>query len=127
MTSTEHGRIRRMRKQALAILALLPLVSLAALEAPAQGKSGIRGRIVDKFEHAPIGSFVLVHSKGKTDAHVYTDRSGRYALELAPGIYDLFISAEGFSPVCRKIEIEPGKMANFDVALEVSTLGMNED
>jgi hypothetical protein len=102
------------------------LILLPLCVAQAQQHSGIRGRIIDRSE-APIGnSFVLVHNRQAGDRSLLTDKTGIYDIELPPGIYDVFISAEGFSPACKKIEVKH-KRAKFDVVLEVNTLGMEVD
>jgi hypothetical protein len=104
------------------------LITLAICAAQAEHQRGFRGRVVDKYEHAPIGNvFVLVHSRHEGDRDVRTDRAGIYEVQLPPGIYDVFVSAEGFSPACRKIEVNAHKMTKFDVILEANTLGMQAD
>jgi hypothetical protein len=104
------------------------LITLAICGAQAEHQSGISGKVVDKYEHAPIGNvFVLVHSRHEGDSDVHTDRAGIYEVQLSPGIYDVFVSAEGFSPACRKIEVNAHKKTKFDVILEANTLGMQAD
>lgn len=101
------------------------LVTFALCGAQAEDQNGVRGRVVDKYEHAPIGNvFVLVHSRNGDDMHVRTDPAGVYEIQLPPGIYDVFASAEGFSPACRKLEVIAHKMTKFDVTMEANTLGM---
>jgi Carboxypeptidase regulatory-like domain len=103
------------------------LLLLAAI-APAQSQVGIKGRVTDKTEHAPIRNvFVLVHGGRGTDIHVRTDGTGVFWVQLPPGVYDLFFSAEGFLPSCRKVEIPSDGMTSLDTVLEANTLGMEED
>ena len=88
--------------------------------AQAQDQSGLRGRVVDKNEHVPIGNvFVLLHSRNGADLHLRTDRAGIYEVQLPPGVYDVFLSAEGFSP-CRTVEINAHRMTKFDVTLHIT-------
>jgi TonB family protein len=89
--------------------------------------TGVEGRVVDKIERAPIrNAYVLVHRNGHTDKSVRSNGSGRYLIELTPNIYDIFISAEGFAPTCRKILVpKSGKMV-FDAVLDFSDVGMQE-
>jgi len=94
--------------------------------AQAQNQSGLRGKVVDS-ERAPIGNvFVLAHSRTGDGPHIRTDTAGYYEIQLPPGIYDVFVSAEGFSPACRKIEVNAHRMTRFDVTLEVNTLGYED-
>jgi hypothetical protein len=104
------------------------LTTLTICAAQSEHPSGIRGRVVDKYEHAPIdNALVLVHRRQAGDREVHSDRAGIYEVQLSPGIYDVFVSAEGFSPACRKIEVNANKMTKFDVILEANTLGMQAD
>lgn len=106
--------------------AVVILLYLRLAQSPNQ--SGIRGRIVDKFERAPIGNaFVLLQNRQAGDKDVRSDGTGLYHIELLPGVYDVFVSAEGFSPACKKIEVDGHKITNFDVVLEANTLGMEVD
>jgi hypothetical protein len=126
----KRARIRGMlllRQLLRLFLAALITLAICAAQAEHQ-RGGVRGRVVDKYEHAPIGNvFVLVHSRHEGDRDVRTDRAGIYEVQLPPGIYDVFVSAEGFSPACRKIEVNAHKMTKFDVILEANTLGMQAD
>lgn len=67
---------------------------------------------------------VLAHRGGEVDVHARTDTHGKYAIPLPLGIYDVFISADGFSPTSRKIEITPDGMVVYDANLEFNGLGM---
>ena len=108
--------------------AFATIIGLALCGAQAEDQTGLRGRVVDKSERVPIRNvFVLVHSRNGDDPHVRTDRAGIYEFQLPPGVYDVFLSAEGFSPACRKIEVKPHKMTKFDVTLEANILGMEVD
>jgi periplasmic protein TonB len=100
---------------------------LSAFGADLVGKdaTGVKGEVVDKAEHAPIrNAYILVHRYGETDKSVRTDGSGRYAIELSPNIYDVFISADGFAPVCRKVQVLQSGMQVFDAVLDASDVGM---
>lgn len=41
----------------------------------------------------------------KKDLVLTTDESGRFAVKLPSGFYDLFVSATAFTPSCRKIRL----------------------
>lgn len=93
-----------------------------------ENASGLRGKVVYQFDRKPIhNAYVLVHQNAATDAHVRTDENGKYLIELPVGTYDVFISAEGYSPICRKVEIEADGMMIFDAGLEFSDVGMQKD
>jgi hypothetical protein len=116
------------------LICLLLLSQAPQQPLPAAHDSGLHGRVVDSYEHASIrNAYVLAHrngnpdSQGNPDSHVRTDYNGKYAMALPEGIYDVFISADGFSPTSRKIEVTPDGMMIFDAALEFNGLGMEQD
>lgn len=96
-----------------------------------EAPSGVRGRIVYQQDHLPIRSgYVVAHpvsGNGESDKHTRGDPYGLYELQLLPGIYDVMISAEGYAPTCRKIEVTPDGMMMFNAALEASDVGANKD
>lgn len=63
------------------------------------GKGAITGFVFDGKTKEPIDKArVVVKFSGKEKANVYTDTSGKYAIEnLSPGIYELIVSATGYS------------------------------
>jgi len=90
-------------------------------------ESGVRGKVVGT-ERTPISdAYVVVHRDGAADAHVRTDSAGNYALPLPIGVYDVFISADGFSPASRKIQVGSDGMMVYDAVLEFNMLGMQSD
>jgi hypothetical protein len=109
----------------------LLLVALFALSFGAytlgKNPSGLKGRVVDDVEHAPIRNvYVLVHRNGSADRSTRTDQAGSYLIDLSPGIYDILVSADGFAPVCRKMEIAPEGMIVYDAVLKPSDVGMQQ-
>src|SRR6266403_1927458 len=90
------------------------LLALASLCFGVDTKNGmLKGRVVDVGEHAPIirGVYILVHRSGVADAaddvKLTVNRTGEFSVELAPGLYDVFVSGErGFNPSCRQVEIK---------------------
>lgn len=108
----------------------LPLIAVIVLfvigHGAAQSKTGIAGKVITKVEQSPLGNvFILAHSSlSNTDVHVRSNAKGAYSIELPPGVYDLFFATEAYSPICRKIEVQPNETVNFNVTLDVNTLGM---
>ena len=87
--------------------------------------TGVMGKVVDNSEQAPIrNAYVLAHKDGGTDVYTRTDALGHYAVSLPLGIYDVFISADGFSPMSRKVWVTPNSTMVFDAVLEANDLGM---
>jgi len=47
----------------------------------------------------------------------HTDTNGQFKFQLAPGIYDVFVSGSAFSPVARQVKVESGKETVFNSEL----------
>ncbi len=98
---------------------------LAALSSGVGGQSTphtlegkLTGQVSDATANAPIvKAFVLVHQpEGKKDFIVKVS-NGKFELSLAPGLYDVFVSASGFAPTCQRIRISAGQSAAFNPRL----------
>ena len=61
-------------------------------------------------ENAPItDAFVLAHSQfGKKDGTAKLSQNGRFEISLEPGLYDVFVAAPAFTPMCKVVEITRG-------------------
>jgi len=67
--------------------------------------------VADAAENAPItNAFVLAHSGyGKLDGTAKLTQNRRFEVSLEPGVYDVFVAASGFAPMCKTVEIAAGK------------------
>jgi len=45
----------------------------------------------------------------KKEMDIYTDKVGRFSVDLLPGAWDVFAYRDGFVPTCTVVSIEPGK------------------
>ncbi len=111
---------------------LVPLLVVIVVRGLAGGPAlpALRGTVTDSEGAAVADAEIRAHrdpsgadvgrpgGAGQVhDATAKTDRYGRFRIELAPGFYDVFISAPAFSPTCRKIWIVPGKIGTYNVKL----------
>lgn len=105
--------------------------------ATAQGT--LKGTVTDSEGAVIRGARVLVHwdSSGsdvglksnvglKTDVTVHTDDRGEFTTSLPPGFYDVFVSANAFSPTCLKARIIAGKLSIQKLKLQASPLVTKE-
>lgn len=52
-----------------------------------------------------------------------TDKKGSYSMELpGEGLYDVFVSATGFTPQCQKVHITNTRWGSFNPTLKVDPL-----
>jgi hypothetical protein len=109
-----------MSKRKFAVFGLALTVALLHTAFSTDSPRGtVKGRVVDAFEHAPIGgAYVLLH--GSEDIVTHTDGEGRYSSTVKPGIFDVFVSSGGFSPACRGFRAEAGQTVVYDVTMNVN-------
>jgi hypothetical protein len=112
--------------------ASLILAALAALSQAVYGQNSAKGTltgVVTDSEGAVIeGTLVRILHWGQDDKPravesgmaLHTDASGQFKVELAPGIYDLFLSAPGFSPAAKQVKIDARKKTVVNSKLNVS-------
>ena len=108
-----------MHRFALFVLVLAALSSGASAQSTPRAVEGkLTGQVNDAVANAPVAkAFVLVHQpEGKKDFIVKIS-NGKFELSLAPGLYDVFVSASGFAPTCKRIKISAGQSAAFNPRL----------
>ena len=76
-------------------------------------------------------AYVVVHwdpvssTGSKSNAHekqnaiATTDSDGRFSVKLPEGIYDVFVTAAGFSPHCDKILLKNNEEKKYEVKLKL--------
>lgn len=102
--------------------ALLWLSPIGAPSAGAQSISGIAGRIVTT-QGAPIeGASVRV---GDANASTTTSSDGRFRFERIPeGAHRLDITATGYAPVTRRVQVQAGRVTQVDVILSTRVVAL---
>ena len=98
------------------VLTAALFISLASSAQSGPHPSGtLMGRVADIAENVPIThAFVLIHGEGGNgDMRAEPDKAGKFRLTLAPGLYSIFVSAPGFAPYCKKIEIFDSRSTMF--------------
>ena len=53
----------------------------------------------------------------RQDLSVETNQRGEFTVELPAGFYDVFVSANAFTPQCRKLRVRSGETATFSPKL----------
>jgi hypothetical protein len=122
----EDYNSRMHRRRPIYVGLLLLVTSLSLLSQPTR-PGGLRGKVTGNPNYPIRKAYILVHRPGEADRSTFTDATGLYSIKLPERVYDVMISAEGYSPVCRKVQIEPDGMMIFDATLEPNTLGMQID
>jgi hypothetical protein len=118
--------IANMRYLRLPILLLLVTCSAKA--------ATLSGTVLDSEGAVISNAHVIVHwdSSGSNylkdnhgitqDITVTSDSNGHFSLELAPGFYDVFVTATAFSPHCEKIRLKGTEVKSYEIKLKVSRI-----
>jgi hypothetical protein len=119
-------------------LLCVSLLLLCAL-APAFKNGKLSGTVTDS-EGTPISrAVVIIHwdSSESTvglesnvglgeDVRLQTGQLGAYFVDIPPGFYDVFVSAQAFSPSCRKVRDRPDSVSTFGPKLKMDPLVFRE-
>jgi hypothetical protein len=110
-------KIRFVLTLLIGLLVLGITTNAAPVNSTAMGS--LVGRVVDASEGAAIKyAFVLVHrGQSQEDVKLSLDSEGRFSVRLAPGFYDVFITADGFTPTCKKLAVTSAKASIFNASL----------
>jgi hypothetical protein len=112
---------------------------LLSPSAPASKNGKLFGTVTDS-EGTPISGAVVIihwHSSGSTvgleskvglseDVRLQTKKLGTYSVDIPPGFYDVFVSAQAFSPSCRKVRVLSEHVGTFSPKLNVDPLVIEE-
>lgn len=112
-----------MRTGTTALFLLLLFLLSGAVEASAQDKDGvISGRVVSKGQE--VVDFATVYLKG-TAHGTNTNKEGLYHLKAPAGKYTLVVTAVGYGPVEKEIELMSGQRLklNIKISEKSKTLG----
>src|SRR6478672_4500851 len=102
-----------------AFVSFVMLVCSAALMA--QGQPGrLRGQIVDATGAVIPGASITVKNSSGLVVSATSDGAGAYDVKnLAPGKYTVAVTAKGFAPTTKEVEIAAGQLKDFDIPLAI--------
>jgi hypothetical protein len=113
--------------------AVAPCVLLLFSIFSAGQESALLGHVRDANGAAIANARVMIHwdSSGsrvglidnigvKQDVVVTTDRKGHYSVALPPGLYDVFVSSDAFTPASAKVRVKRGTTVIHDVIMRLA-------
>ncbi|MGD0445627.1 MAG: carboxypeptidase-like regulatory domain-containing protein [Edaphobacter sp.] len=104
------------------IVVLLVFLNMGVNAQPTSGAEGgsLKGRVTDVAGNALVQrAFLLLRHSGSHGITTVTPGKDSQIDEvLEPGLYDVFITADGFTPLCKKLLITKGQTTTFDVKLK---------
>src|SRR5262245_20764015 len=93
---------------------------VTAAQAPSQAGQ-ISGRVTDKRGDAVSNARVVAVADNQTRGETVTDGAGQFTLALQPGVYELRVSADGFSVSRQRVSLN-SPQATVNVTLEPATV-----
>jgi hypothetical protein len=80
---------------------------------------GIHGRITDAYSGDPVPARIFIQGHDKDNSHVYSDTSSGYFTRLlAPGVYNLIVTAGGYSDLLVKdVSVYEGEATDLDLKM----------
>lgn len=102
----------------------LLLFSLTSRSFAQQGAGSIKGTVTDQLGSLIVGATIVAKDSRGTERSTTTNATGAYEIRsLAPGKYDLKVSAPGFTVLEEKnVVVKPGTAANLDLQLSIEVL-----
>src|SRR3954471_2195050 len=98
---------------------MAPSITIALILLPAvlaaQGDGSIRGTVTSADHHAVTGARVAVESPARVAA---ADANGRFTLrDLTAGRHEVLVTAIGYKPLRRSVDVVAGQTATLDAQL----------
>lgn len=114
-----ESKSRRVGKWVLGLLLLTALGTAA--HAQDRTQVAVAGRVTDRRGDAISGATVVLATATHSTMTTTTNSDGRFTLQAAPGSYELRVTAAGFRPEVRSVQLNAAP-SQLDIALETPTL-----
>lgn len=110
------------------VVVFCAVLLLSVTGSPAWAQEGaLEGTVVTAETERPIPDASVVVRGGETRAGAATDAQGAFRIEgLAAGTYVVQVTAVGFQPDERRVELSAGATRTLSVALQAETYELNE-
>jgi len=112
------------------LMAVFSLGASAKAQTPSPVATGtLQGRVSDSLGAVIRRGYVLVHcfQPGKPDQQLTLNENGEFHIQLAPGLYDLFVGSVGFVPYAKEFRIQADKPVVLKIKLKVDMESITED
>ncbi len=98
---------------------------LTPMTPPAPSLNKLVINVVDAMVGKPIvnANVVVASHDGHIVAHATTDKQGSVSFMVAPGQYEVTVSAQGYSSMTKGIAVDAGSAAKYEFALKTETPG----
>src|SRR6185295_9485224 len=90
----------------LILFGLLAVLAIPVFGQVTDEKTQLNGKVLDPNRAAIQGADIWIGKRGLPSATAVTDRNGEFSVVLAPGEYQVRISAEGFSETTESVNLQ---------------------
>jgi catecholate siderophore receptor len=104
--------------RSLLLLGLSAILTIQALAQAPNDKSLLKGKVLDPNHDAIQGADIWISKAGLPSSTAVTDRNGEFSVALMPGVYEVRISAEGFTETTETVNLQANNKP-FEVLLAV--------
>src|ERR1044072_7420614 len=95
----------RYSRRSLLLLGLSAILTIQALAQASNDKSLLKGKVLDPNHDAIQGADVWISKAGLPSSTAVTDRNGEFLVALMPGVYEVRISAAGFTATSETVNL----------------------
>lgn len=88
------------------LLGLLAILTIQALAQAPNDKLLLKGKVLDPNRAAIQGADVWISKAGLPSSTAVTDRNGEFSVALVPGVYEVRVSAEGFTETTETVNLQ---------------------
>ena len=114
-------------QRACFMIMILPLLSQVVAQSQAPASGTLKGTVTDETGAVIEGILIRIVSWGpnerrrivESEMAAHTDTKGQFKFELAPGIYDIFVSGSAWAPIAKQVKVETGKETVFNPKLKL--------
>lgn len=106
---------------------LLPLAIADAQAPPKPSGCSVHLAITDEDGKALPKAFVLVHGEHGSNQQFTPDKNGQVKTNLHAGMYDLFVSAMGFTPQAQIVDLRNCKPVDLNLMLTLDSEHSDSD
>lgn len=94
------------RLRSLLLLGLSAILTINALAQTPDDKTILKGKVFDPNHAAILGADIWISKAGLPSSTAVTDRNGEFSVALAPGRYQVRVSAEGFTETTETVDLQ---------------------
>ena len=117
-----------MAMKSVLTISLLAAFGLAHSAKAGNSDTSIAGTVRGSQGAAIHNAVIRIFDEGAKNAEGMTtaDEHGSFHLKASDGLYDIFVSAPGFSPQCKRLQVKDGRTTTYTLKLRIDPVSLKE-